>query len=158
MSVSSTDELFEPAHRPSEGTTITTSPNLGNQKSCSMSDRNAQSRNVGKDNINQRRQSKENKDINKYKDKSISPEIEDNRNNGLSSNSSGSFGSLGDNSRSHQNSVSTHESSYPPAAEANLPLEVINPILDLVDEDEDDDAFGMPLSQQDEKLLEELLR
>ena len=48
-----------------------------------------------------------------------------------------------------------HASLYP-SDDPNIPLDVINPILDLVDEDED--AFSLPLSQQDEKLLEELLR
>ena len=155
MSVSSSDELFQPAHRTSEGTT-TTSPKIASPKSGSMSDWNGQPRNIEKDNLNHCLQSEEIND-NKYKDNRISPEMEDNRNSGLSSNSSGSFGSLGDNQNSHNKPVSIHDNRYLPAVEANLPLEVINPILDLVDDD-DDDAFGMPLSQQDEKLLEELLR
>lgn len=154
MSVSSSDELFQPAHRTSEGTT-TTSPKIASPKNGRMSDWNGQPRNVEKDNINHCLKSEEIND--KYKDNRISQDMEDNRNLGLSSNSSGSFGSLGDNRNGHNKPVSIHDNLYLPSVEANLPLEAINPILDL-DDDDDDDAFGMPLSQQDEKLLEELLR
>ena len=120
-----------------------------------MSDWNGQPRSIEKDNPTNCTQSEKINDDN-YKDNIISQEMEDNRNSGLSSNSSGSFGSLGDNRNGDNKHVSIHDNPYLPAVEANLPLEVINPILDLVDDD--DDAFGMPLSQRDEKLLEELLR
>ena len=75
-----------------------------------------------------------------------------------SSISSTSSGSIGDVPISPNKRITSIEPSYLSSVDdANLPLEVISPILDLVDDD-DDDAFGEPLSQQDEKLLEELLR
>ena len=157
MSVSP-NEILDPAHRTSEGTTHNNSSRLQSQKQTSMSSWNGKilANVADKDDSDNCLPNEELEKIERCESNCIGHRMEENRVSQSSSNSSASFGSLGDVPSSQSNHGSLHDSSYLPAVDANLPLEVINPILDLVDDD--DDAFGMPLSQQDEKLLEELLR
>ena len=159
MSVNSPDEVIDPAHRQSEGTIVNIPLKITNQKKADMSGLkgNQLAKAVDKDNLDNCLPNEDIENVNRCKGNSIDQEMEENRNLGSSSNSSASSGSLGDDRSSHNTPVSIRDNLYHPGVDANLPLEVLNPILDLVDDD-DEDAFGMPLSQQDEKLLEELLR
>ena len=131
MSMSSNGDCFDPAHRPGEDD-IGKSSKLSHIVSNSEIGKNIKTKNntISKTNL-------------------ASPQMPINGELGSSSSSSAT-GSLDDCNNSNK------ASSLYPSDDPNIPLDVINPILDLVDEDED--AFSLPLSQQDEKLLEELLR
>ena len=155
MSVSP-DEVLDPAHRKREGIKFTDHSKLKSQNQNNFSCWNGKSlANIeDKDDLKYCLPSKKTKKISINNGDNIGHNMEENRNSTSSSNSSASFGSFEDSSNGRSNNVSLNNSSYLPTVDANLSLEVINPNLDL----DDDDTFGMPLSQQDEKLLEELLR
>ena len=143
MSLSSHGDNFDPACRPGENGSENLSKTT--HMTSKMSNWNNKDREILlKNKIRNKTNSKSNL---------IDQQMTINGELGSSSSSSGSFG---DDQTNYNKASSMHASLYHSGDESNIPLDVINPILDLVDED--DDAFSLPLSQQDEKLLEELLR
>ena len=150
MTTTPSAEVFDPANRPSEAITINSASRFPNKKESSMSTWKEEAlSNIAKTKNSGNKTSKETNGYNDIENE----DLEKNLNSGSSLNSPGSSGSLGEPLTNHDKRESSQDHSYF-SVDANLPLEVINPILDLVD----DDDLGMPLSQQDEKLLEELLR
>ena len=135
MSMTSNGDCFDPAHRPGED-------DMGKSSKLSHISSNSE---IGRNN------KMKNNTI--CKTNPASQQMPINRELGSSSSSSAS-GSL--DACNNSNEASSMHASLYTSDDPNIPLDVINPILDLVDEDED--AFSLPLSQQDEKLLEELLR
>ena len=134
MSVSSNGDRFDPAHRPQDDKRSTSKASYLVSKSGMEINDKIKSNTTSKANLT-----------------SQTMPI----NGELGSSSSSASGSLDEQNASNKAS-SMHASLYHSPNDPNISLDVINPILDLVDED--DDAFSLPLSQQDEKLLEELLR
>ena len=159
MSVSTSEEVLDPANRPTVGTIPASSSRIPNPKETTMAswDGKILAEVAEKDDSEDCLLNKANERRSMCRGDHICQEKRENEHSGSSSFSSTSSGSLGDVPISPNKRGSSNEHAYLSSVDANLPLEVINPILDLVDDD-DEDAFGIPLSQQDEKLLEELLR
>ena len=161
MSVSASEEAVDPAGRSTEGTIPLSSTKLTSPKETLVKwDGRALAEAVAKDAaedcclLNQSHER-----ISGCETDHIGHGVRGSAHSGSSSISSTSSGSLGDVLIGSNRRRSLNEpSSFLSSMDANLPLEVINPIMDLVEDDNDEDAFGVPLSQQDEKLLEELLR
>ena len=160
MSVSASEEAVDPAGRSTEGIIPSLLPKLTNPKETLVKwDGRALAEAVAKDAAEDCLLNESHERISVCESDHIGHGIRGSAHSGSSSISSTSSGSLGDVLIGSNRRRSLNEpSSFLSSMDANLPLEVINPIMDLVEDDNDEDAFGVPLSQQDEKLLEELLR
>ena len=164
MSVSGCEKALDPADRPSGGT-VHSASRLPNNETGAVAtwDGRALAEAAAKDITNDCHSNDAHKRvISGHRGKGNGTQDGCSVSSSTSSRSSGG-GSLGDNGGGGPFGTSSRRHSNEPSLtslcslDINLPLEVINPIVDLI-EDDADESFGGPLSQQDEKLLEELLR